>query len=1075
MLHRTSGIVVYTASLAAASSTLAGGRASGADRSLPCAPSARLAGDTELVLHMQALLVRRGIVDASSGGTPGCVPLNVHVRLVRSPAPGVQLVIADPEGRTTSWQLNRAETAAMLIESWARTDPTSSLSPPFARTVRANHDERRPAIGPNQPGPPPESRPETIDAPATETSSLAAAAAVAPVAAAPAALNLSSGLDSGVDGSRSLWLGGSLGLCLRIGPVCTGAAARFGASSGHRRGEALATLELPRRIAGFGLVPNIGLGLARLRREGEIVSRADWSRADDRSAGDGGHSKSHDRSDDRRAGDGSGRSDERWMTNALRAYAGLALFRPSPPRSRSAGPFLRDQQPEAFLLGGRRDWSEARPPVWIAVTERSKPRALMLAFDDRRDHPPSDETLVAACAREESAALGALFDRHHGAVYRFFSRFAGVSEADLDELVSETFLNVYRSAGRFRGDAAVRTWITAIAANVARHHVRSESRRRAFLNQLRTRLQPPGVDAQRTGGTARAGATAVQAGSVAAPRPAGGLRDVRPGGAARGRGGSRAGRARGDPLAPVARSPPLPARLARRRKTPVSPTPISPGCLGVEDMTRASCEGPDPALRAHLRECARCRGEWEQACLIRDLGQLLPTYRPDPERRRQVRAALLDRTDEPRLSPAPERAPILIAAGAIAAVAVLTGLWASQPPRTANGRRPRRTGRAGATAAPAPLADRGGRRRAVPRGGRSSARGRAALSRNDPRHRGAAAGRGAQLPGARPRRRGGGAGNGLRNHRARGPPHRRPGRTRPGGGEAREGPALALPAGQAWQAPVHPDPPSRAADPAPARRRAQASGSPAERAFDEGLRALGRSDRTEAARAFERAATLAHGGAIAEEAPLLASGRPRPQRRGIRGPGRPRVLPGSIPALGALGRGFGDAGLAVARQGRSGAGRVALPGWPRRPFAAGPGRGPRGARRHPAGLTPSALHPPRVVCPPTPPLTRLVPRAEPGCATLLEVEKHGAQRKRWERSIRTGGQPLFRGAGRAARPAGPPARRRRRVAARLPRRLRRAQLLRPTGDRRSAYSDSVRCRPPTTTRWWCRPGTPGRW
>jgi RNA polymerase sigma-70 factor (ECF subfamily) len=102
--------------------------------------------------------------------------------------------------------------------------------------------------------------------------------------------------------------------------------------------------------------------------------------------------------------------------------------------------------------------------------------------------PISDEDLLNACAAGNSAALGQLFDRHNLAVYRFLARMLGASDADLDELVSETFIHVFRSARAFRGQAAVRTWISAIAANVGRHHVRSESRRRAFLGALRDRL-----------------------------------------------------------------------------------------------------------------------------------------------------------------------------------------------------------------------------------------------------------------------------------------------------------------------------------------------------------------------------------------------------------------------------------------------------------------------------------------------------------------------------------------------------------------------------------------------------------
>jgi RNA polymerase sigma-70 factor, ECF subfamily len=94
----------------------------------------------------------------------------------------------------------------------------------------------------------------------------------------------------------------------------------------------------------------------------------------------------------------------------------------------------------------------------------------------------TDEALLAGCAVGDSAALGALFDRHSRALYRFASRLAGVSESDLDDMVSATFLEACRSSKSFRGGSSVRTWLFGIAVNVARHHVRSDVRRRAFLN-----------------------------------------------------------------------------------------------------------------------------------------------------------------------------------------------------------------------------------------------------------------------------------------------------------------------------------------------------------------------------------------------------------------------------------------------------------------------------------------------------------------------------------------------------------------------------------------------------------------
>lgn len=90
----------------------------------------------------------------------------------------------------------------------------------------------------------------------------------------------------------------------------------------------------------------------------------------------------------------------------------------------------------------------------------------------------SDEALLAACGTGDAAALGALFDRFHEAVYRFAGRLATTDELARDDLVQATFLELRRTAASFRGTSSVRTWIFGVAANVARHTLRSERRRR---------------------------------------------------------------------------------------------------------------------------------------------------------------------------------------------------------------------------------------------------------------------------------------------------------------------------------------------------------------------------------------------------------------------------------------------------------------------------------------------------------------------------------------------------------------------------------------------------------------------
>ncbi|MEO8705414.1 MAG: RNA polymerase sigma factor [Kofleriaceae bacterium] len=99
----------------------------------------------------------------------------------------------------------------------------------------------------------------------------------------------------------------------------------------------------------------------------------------------------------------------------------------------------------------------------------------------------SDEALLAACAVDDAAALGGLFDRHHVAVYRLISRLLRTEPSEIDDLVQTTFLEAWRSARRYSGKGSVKSFLFGIAANTVRRHVRSAQRRRTAIADW----QPP--------------------------------------------------------------------------------------------------------------------------------------------------------------------------------------------------------------------------------------------------------------------------------------------------------------------------------------------------------------------------------------------------------------------------------------------------------------------------------------------------------------------------------------------------------------------------------------------------------
>ena len=103
----------------------------------------------------------------------------------------------------------------------------------------------------------------------------------------------------------------------------------------------------------------------------------------------------------------------------------------------------------------------------------------------------SDRALVSAVAEGDQAALGALYDRFQRDVYRFVARLAS---ADADDFVQMTFLEAYRSAPRFRGESAVKTWLFGIAANLVRTHFRGAQRKQRAHDSLQTMPRRPPTD-----------------------------------------------------------------------------------------------------------------------------------------------------------------------------------------------------------------------------------------------------------------------------------------------------------------------------------------------------------------------------------------------------------------------------------------------------------------------------------------------------------------------------------------------------------------------------------------------------
>src|SRR5213080_5379600 len=90
---------------------------------------------------------------------------------------------------------------------------------------------------------------------------------------------------------------------------------------------------------------------------------------------------------------------------------------------------------------------------------------------------PTDAALIAAWHGGDEPAAAELVRRHARALARFLVG-VGAPEADVDDLVQETFIRAFRALGTFRGQCLFRTWLLTIGGNVVKDAHRRNRRRR---------------------------------------------------------------------------------------------------------------------------------------------------------------------------------------------------------------------------------------------------------------------------------------------------------------------------------------------------------------------------------------------------------------------------------------------------------------------------------------------------------------------------------------------------------------------------------------------------------------------
>jgi RNA polymerase sigma-70 factor (ECF subfamily) len=87
-----------------------------------------------------------------------------------------------------------------------------------------------------------------------------------------------------------------------------------------------------------------------------------------------------------------------------------------------------------------------------------------------------DVLLVDRCLTGEPAATRELFRRHRNRVHSCLFRVLGTN-ADMDDLLQEAFLQVFQSLRNWRAEASLATWIDRVSVRVAFRYLTQRGRR----------------------------------------------------------------------------------------------------------------------------------------------------------------------------------------------------------------------------------------------------------------------------------------------------------------------------------------------------------------------------------------------------------------------------------------------------------------------------------------------------------------------------------------------------------------------------------------------------------------------
>jgi RNA polymerase sigma-70 factor, ECF subfamily len=92
---------------------------------------------------------------------------------------------------------------------------------------------------------------------------------------------------------------------------------------------------------------------------------------------------------------------------------------------------------------------------------------------------PDEDSLIASAAGGDTSAFRQIYERHRQDVARLVYRMIG-PRSDLEDVIQEVFVQVYKSLKDFRGQSKFTTWLHRVTVNVVLMHRRAARSRPVF-------------------------------------------------------------------------------------------------------------------------------------------------------------------------------------------------------------------------------------------------------------------------------------------------------------------------------------------------------------------------------------------------------------------------------------------------------------------------------------------------------------------------------------------------------------------------------------------------------------------